>query len=212
MDDSFNIIDHSKLSDGTEVVTATHDTAEWEQERLIAALNAFDSKKSLYSAYTKDSEKAEENLTLKDIDDLAEGINSDIDKVIRANAIIRKKIHTNALIGRTYEAIYSNVNSRCTLQYPNPEGRNKQKALKSAQMCIDEFNRQINLQEFVREGIAGVCREGNRIYNLRIDGGNYVIDTYPLPIGFVTDWEVNGHPLLAINLKQLENRLKKTYQ
>lgn len=212
MENDFEIVNHSVLNDSTEVVTGFTDTSEWESEKLIAAIQAFDSKKSMYSAYTADKESADLSMTLDDLNELANNINSNIDKVVSANAIIRQKIHTNALIGRTYEAIYSNVNSSISLEYPNPEGRNKQKALKQAQECIDEFNRQINIKSFIREGIAGVCREGNRIYNLRIDGGNYVIDSYPLPIGFVTDWEINGYPLLAIDLNKLEERLKKTYQ
>lgn len=212
MENDFEVVNHSVLKDGTEVATVISNLDQWEDSMLLSAVNKYDTVKSMYSAYAKDTEAAEDSMTLDDLNDLANNINSDIDKVIRANAIIRQKIHTNPLIGRTYESIYSNVNSRYTLEYPNPDGRNKKKALQQAKDCIEDFNDQIDLPYFIREAIAGVFREGNRIFNLRIDNKSYVIDTYPLPIGFVTDWEINGTPLLAINLQQLETRLKKTYQ
>lgn len=211
--EDFDVVIASTADDTTKVLTITSDAdvAAWENKQLYAAIQKYDSKKGTSSAYTIDTESVQE-LTLDEIDTLSTDINNNLTNVLNANAIIRKRVLTDELIGRTYEAVYANINTEYHLSYPSPEGRNKQKTVERVKSIINEFNRQIDIESIIREGISFTFLEGNCIYTLRSDGSNHVIDRMPLGLVYVSDYLVNGSPLLCVDVKQLTSRLKKTYQ
>ena len=210
--DDFEVVVSSQLGDDTEVVTVVPkiDIAEWEDQQLFSAIQKVQNGKIIYSPRTSDTESVEE-LTIDKIDELATNMNNTLSNVLNANAIIRQRVLTDDLIGRVYESVYSNINTEYKLSYPNPEGRNKQKTVTNVKRIIDDFNRQINIENLIRESISGVFLEGNRILNLRCSDGVYTIDHMPLGLAYVSDYTANGVPILCVDIKQLESRLKKTY-
>ena len=213
--DSFDVVVKSQLDANTDVVTVVPkseaDIAAWEDNFLYSAIQNYDSNKTIYSSFTLETQKAE-GITLELIEELADNLNNNLPGILRVNAIIRRRVLTDELIGRMYEAIYANINSEYKLSYPNPEGRNKQKTVNNVKKLIESFNDQIDLKNLIRESIAGTFLEGNRILELRKEDGNYVVDYLPLGIAGVSDYYENGAPSLYIDLRELERRLKKTYQ
>lgn len=213
--ENFDVVVSTQLDENTEVVTVVPksdaDVAAWEDKVLYSAIQSYDKDKIIYSPFTLDAVTSEA-VTLDLINELADNLNNNLRGILRVNAIIRRCVLTDELIGRMYEAIYANINSEYKLSYPNPEGRNKQKTLNNVKNIINDFNDQIDLKNLIRESIAGTFLEGNRILSLRKDEGNYVVDYLPLGIAGVSDYYENGCPSLYIDLKELERRLKKTYQ
>ena len=185
-------------------------TREKEEQLLLSALRGYDITRAQYSPYSAES-STERDLTLDTIDDLAKNINSSLSNVLSANAIIRKQINTNNIIGKTFEAIWSNINSDYRLNYPTVDGRNKKKIVDRAKSIIDDFNAQVQIEQFIRESISLTYAEGNYITALRISDGMYSLDHYPLGIAYVSDYKLGNKPVICIDLKELEKRLKKTY-
>lgn len=199
------------MPDGTVIHTTFEEISEEKTKKLLlSALDGFEINKGQYSPYTSDSD-SERDLTIDVIDELATNINSSLDNVVAANTIIRKQILTNNVIGKTYEAIWSNINSDYRLNYPSVDGRNKQKAIEKAKSIIEDFNQQIFLEQLIRDAISLTYAEGNYITCLRESNGYYVVDHYPMPIAYLSEYKLAGRPVVCINIKQLENRLKKTY-
>ena len=165
----------------------------------------------MYSALPNDN-ASNETLTLEVIDELANGIQSDISKVQKANSLVRRYIITDDIIGKTYESIESNVNTDFKLSYGDYSSqRNKTKKLDNAKATVDIFNKQIGIKHIIREAIPLTFAEGNCIFCLRNSGDGYVVDRYPLGIAVISDYSINGRPVVCINITELESRLKKTY-
>ena len=142
------------MPDGTVIHTTFEEISEEKTKKLLlSALDGFEINKGQYSPYTSDSD-SERDLTIDVIDELATNINSSLDNVVAANTIIRKQILTNNVIGKTYEAIWSNINSDYRLNYPSVDGRNKQKAIEKAKSIIEDFNQQIFLEQLIRDAIS----------------------------------------------------------
>lgn len=179
-------------------------------EALVAALEKYDANKMQYSAYSTSSDTAQA-LTSELIDQLSESVYTSLDSVLQLNAIIRKHIITDDIIGKTYESIESNVNTDFRLSYVNVDGKKQQNQLKRAKEIIDNFNEQVNLKSIIRQSIPLTYAEGTRIFYLRSDGGNYIIDNYPLGVAFIGEYTINGRPVVCIDIRKLEASLKKTY-
>lgn len=182
-----------------------------DDEHFYAAIQKYNPNAQLYSTYTKDSTTAED-ITIDRLNELASNVHSDLNSVLQLNAMIRKAAVLNGYVGKTLESIYANCNTEYRLVWPDAEGRNKKKVLDSAKLVIEDFLRQISAEELIRDGITTAYAEGNRYLFLRIEGGNYIVSKLPLGITYMSDYNVNGVPALEINLKSLENGLKKTYQ
>lgn len=216
--DDFNVIVVSETNAGENVATVLTNEdlssderlAKWENDRLMSAIQKYDERKEFYSTYGKDTKKAED-MTLDQLAAIASDIHSNLDDVLRVNAIVRKYLVISNLVGRTYESLYGNINSDYRLYFPEVSGRNKLKQVAKAREIIEDFLTQIHIKEFIRDSIALTYLEGNRYCVLKMDGGNYAIDILPLGVCFVSDYIVNGEPSLAVNLKRLEAVLKKTY-
>lgn len=194
------------------VTSASEQISSYEDKVLLAAIKDFDATKRQYSAYYSDS-SSNDTLTPELIDELANGIQTNLKKVQQANGLVRRYIITNDIIGRTYEAIESNVNTNTRLSFGDySQQRNKSKKLNEAKLAVSLFNRQINIKRLIRDTIPITYAEGTSILYLRYDGNGYVVDKYPLGVAIIEQWEVNGKPVVSIDIKELETRLKKTYE
>lgn len=208
-------IKFSELDDAIDVVTVGGSYAEkikaYDEERFYTAIQKYNPDAEIYSAYTKDLTSADE-ITVDSLDNLATDAHNTLDKILRLNAMVRKTSILNPFVGKTIESIFANCNTDYRLTYPDAEGRNKKKLLDRSRLVIDDFLRQINIKNLIRDAVPMVYCEGNRYYYLRVDGGNYVLDTLPLGVFYMSDYKIDGRPALEVDIKKLENGLKKTYQ
>lgn len=198
----------SDLDDNTAVVT-TAPIEEIEESAVLAAYGKF--KNNPNKGTVLKEESSDKELTIERLKELAASINSDVNALIEANEFIRMYALTDDSIGKAVESIFANVNSSYKISYPKIEGRNKNKKLEEAKKYIEDFNDQIDLQNFIRDAITATYQEGTRIYYMRSNKGNYSVDNYPLGISEVSDWKYGSFPICVINMAKLRDRLRKTY-
>ena len=197
--------------DDTMLITTTSEKIEQiSSQRLLSALQSYDHRKEQYSARFNETGSAD-TLTLSRIDEIASSVNTTLSSVLEANRQIRKYIAKDDVFGNAYTSIRNNVNTDYRLKWVNPAGRNKQKQLQAAKAAIEQLNHSIKLKRLISTAIPATCAEGNYIMYLRTDGGNAVVDTYPLGVAEITSWSVNGDPVVQINLSEFKSRLRKTY-
>lgn len=200
----------SQIDDDTVLVTTAEQIDAMMEKRLFAAVKNYDISKEMYSAKFSQN-KSSTALTTDRISELADGINTTLSQVTEVARYARKYTLTDDIMGATYQAIQNNINTEYHLTFGSPEGRNKQKQLKDAKKAIEQFNKSVNLEGFIAEAVPQTILDGNYVCYLRTDGGNAVIDVYPLGIAEITDYTVNGNPVVQINLKEFKDRLKKPY-
>jgi hypothetical protein len=167
----------------------------------------------LYSVYPK-GDSSSNSLTPERIDSLSDDIRNRLDNLIEVNKIIRSFITTDDIIGKTQEAIETNVNTDIKLSYNDfSKYRNKKKQLDEAKSIIEKFNKQIHLKQIIKECIPLTFAEGNYICYLRYDStkSHYVVDRYPLGMVRVSDYKYGGKPVLEIDVRALEAKIRKTY-
>ena len=217
MDDKqeFEVVLSSVVDQDTEVATVVPKDYEqeinnYDNKVLYSAIQKYDDKKQIYTAVAADNTESSD-LTFDRLQELVRGIHSNIDSVLAVNAYVREALVLNQLVGKTFESLYANVNTGYRLYWPEQGGRNKHKTVLRAKEVIDDFLRQVKIEEFIRDAVSMTYLEGNRYFYLRQDKGNWIIDRLPLGLCYCSDYYVNGEPSLAINTKELENRLKKTY-
>lgn len=210
--ENFEIL-FDNIDDDMSVVTSQEEDLSQLEDKLVA--EAFRNKKNnteIFSAYTKDKNGLD-TLSFDTLRDLTSDIHNDISKVIRLNEIIRRFILTDDIIGKTYESLESNLNTTYKLSYGRYDGkRNKKKQLENVQKMIDDFNIEINLEQLIRDCIPLTYAEGNFIMYLRKVNEGYIVDHYPLGIALISEYTSNGNPIVCIDIKELEARLKKTYR
>lgn len=209
-DDFYMSIEHDDDNNEVVLVTSHNDKlSKYEENIMWSAIENYDRSKGLYSAYLAD--KTDNSvLTPEYIDELANGIQTDMKKVLSVNAIIRNSIMTNDIIGKTYESIESNVNTDIKLSYGNTSNM-KEKTLKEVKSKIDIFNKQIRLKQLIKESIPLTYAEGNYILCLRTNGINYIVDHYPIGVATISQYTYGGKNVVEIDIEELKTRLKKTY-
>lgn len=189
-----------------------------ENQILKSAMEQYrtDNKTKLYSVFERDI-PTERKLTLERINELAVGINSDLNKVVEANEYVLQSILVDAYTGRAYEAIYSNINTFYKLEYPKLEETDDPNVLEEVKNAIDNFNQFIDINKIIKDSVAGTIREGNYSLYLRFKKNSkneiesVTIDHYPLKVCYPSDYCINGENLLQININELSSRLMKTY-
>ena len=208
--EDYEVIIRSKTSDGTEVVTSTDAiTDKW----LVNAVAGYDATNQKYSAYLKDGTSSSDKLTPEYIDELAENTQSDLKKVQIINSIVRKEINKDGIIGKTVECVTANINTETKVSYDNEiTGRNKTKQLQQVKDFIGTFNKTINTKRLIRNSIPTTFVEGNYICYLRHEDNKYKVDYYPLGVCEISDYDVNGDPVVLFNIKELRTRLQKVYK
>lgn len=208
--EDYEVIIRSKTSDGTEVVTSADAiTDKW----LVNAVAGYDATNQKYSAYLKDGTSSSDKLTPEYIDELAENTQSDLKKVQIINSIVRKEINKDGIVGKTVECVTANINTETKVSYDNEiTGRNKSKQLQQVKDFIGTFNKTINTKRLIRNSIPITFVEGNYICYLRHEDNKYKVDYYPLGVCEISDYDVNGDPVVLFNIKELRGRLQKVYR
>ena len=212
----------SELKDGTILVTALptqNETPEQFEQRILSAVMeqySLNEKQRQYSVITKEKATHAE-LTLDVIYDLAVGIHSDLNKLLRLNNYILEYVMIDAYMGRAYECIYANINTNYKLKFPTPDEGDNEEVFSQVKTEIENFNKFIRIQDLIRDAIAGTFLEGNYSTYLRLEKTgkkitSAVIDHYPLEICYPSDYYIDKDSILEFNVQELRSRLAKTYK
>jgi len=205
--EDFDVIITSEIpSENTTIITSSERGKQW----LENAMSNYDPTNRTYSTYLYDYGITTNDVTPELIDKLAMNPQSNLFDIININSIVRKYINIDDMIGKTYETIESNVNTKFKLSYNDySDKRNKQKTLEKAKYIVNDFNMKININNFLRKVAPTTYAEGNYFVYLRNENNNYVVDTYPLGVAFISDYELNGEPYLLIDVIELATRIRK---
>lgn len=191
----------------TVIVTSTQKNI---QNSINRAIASYDPENRMFSAYLDLSGSATE-LTQDTILSLGENAQSNLDSIVQLNAIVRKYINTDDLIGMVEQSIANNINTEYTLTWKNfGEQRNKTKTLEKAKAIIEDFNSQIDIRRRIREAIVLTYDEGNYNCLLRNNGENWTVEYLPLGICEVSGYNDNTRPILLVNMQELKSALQKT--
>lgn len=209
--DDFNVIFTSKTDDGTIIATSAE---ELNNRRMSIALSMYDPKNNNYSVYLNEGVSPSKTLSVDEIDDLLTNTQNDLNKVMKINAYNRKLINKNDIVGKTVESIDTNINTEIKITYSRAEeGRNKKKQLDACKNLIKDVNEGIKVSQLTRTAIITSYIEGNWISYLRHDNpDNYTVDIYPLGMCEISDYNVNGDPIVLVDINNLRSRLNKTYK
>lgn len=202
----------SNIDKDTTIVTSYEDIF---KQRQLLAMSTYDPTNQKYSAYFSDNQSPSDDITLDDVLEWANSPQTNLNKVLQINAYIRRLVNMNDIVGKVIESINTNINTEYKLTYnhASAEGRNKKKKFTEAQNFIHEINDSINIKKIIRDCPSNAYMEGNYVMYLRHDNvDNYQIDVYPLGVVEITDYLVNGDPVVQFNIQQLRTRLQKTYR
>lgn len=195
-------------SDGEEIaiLTSEEKAKHWMEE----ALQSFDPTNKQYSVYLNEQSGEDSKLTIEDIKRLAKNAQSDLSKILKINSLVRQEINEDDIIGKVYEAVVSNLNANVRISFDNLPQKYTKKKKDEAEKLIKRFHKETNINQILSSSIPTVYTEGNCIKYLREKNGHYVVDTYPLGVAIVSDYNVNGNPYILIDIRELTSRLQKT--
>ena len=195
-------------SDGEEIaiLTSEEKAKHWMEE----ALQSFDPTNKQYSVYLNEQSGEDSKLTIEDIKRLAKNAQSDLNKILKINSLVRQEINEDDIIGKVYEAVVSNLNANVRISFDNLPQKYTKKKKDEAEKLIKRFHKETNINHILSSSIPTVYTEGNCIKYLREKNGHYVVDTYPLGVAIVSDYNVNGNPYILIDIRELTSRLQKT--
>ena len=207
--EDFDVIFSSKKDD-TVIVTSASNLS----ERQLIAISSYDPKNTNYSVYLNEGVSPSTTLTVEEIDKLLTNTQNDLSKVLKINAYNRKLINKNDIVGKTVESIDTNINTEIRITYGRAEeGRNKKKQLENCKSLIEDVNLGINPKKIIRNAVTTSYIEGNWIAYLRHENkDNYTVDFYPLGVCEISDYNVNGEPVVLFDIDSLRSRLNKTYK
>ena len=198
----------SVADDNTIIITSVND--EKTQAWLDNAMATYDPKNRNYSAYLNFSGTAND-ITQSLLESYAEGAQTNLTNIMAINTIIRKEINLDDIIGMVVQSIANNINTEYTLSY-NVSGdqKVKPKMLKKAKNLIEDFNRQINIDQLIYDAVEITYCEGNYVCLLRNNKDNWWIDYLPLGIAEISGYKENGKPIILINISNLKDALQKS--
>lgn len=207
--EDFNITFATKTDvDGEEAVILTSE--EIAQDWLTKALQSFDPSNKQYSVYLNEDNNASGGIiSLEELKDLSKNAQSDLNKILKINSIIRQVVNEDDIIGKVYEAVIANLNTNIRISFDNLPAKYKKKTKEQAESIIKQFHKETNINTILSSSIPTVYIEGNCIKYLREKNGHYVIDAYPLGVAIVSDYSVNGIPYVLIDITELKSRLQK---
>lgn len=184
----------------------------YEQESFEKAVYDFTNKSNYRSTYFNEN-NGMINFKIEDIDNLAFNAQSDVNKIIKINNIVRYFVNKNDILGKVYEALETNVNSNWELIYPNFSNDEK-KLFSTIDQLIRNFNNKIDVENLIVESVPMAYLEGNYFIYLRknVENDSYQVDYYPLGVCEVADYNESGEPYLLLNIKELDSRLRKIYK
>lgn len=194
-------------SSGEEVAILTSE--EKVKNWMEKSLESFDPTNRQYSVYLNEQSGENGKLTIEEIKRLAKNAQSDLNKILKINSIVRQEINEDDIIGKVYESIVANLNTNIRISFDNLPQKYVKKKKDEAEKLVKRFHKETNINQILSSSIPTVYTEGNCIKYLRQKNGHYVIDTYPLGVAIVSDYNINGNPYILIDIRELTNRLQK---
>lgn len=205
----------SSVDDNTVIVTEVdgssdkNSKSEWDTSNYD-----FEQKRHTYSRYLGGEENVSNNtLTLSDIDDYADNPQNSLEDIKNINSIVKRYVNKDDIIGKVYECVQIYTNTQHSLKYStliNDKNKNKNKLDKTVKPLIEKFNQKINIEKFIKDGTLESFLSGNFISYLRTDKktGRAVIDYYPLSIVEITEYLIDGEPVVLFNVGDLRSKLR----
>lgn len=197
----------SNVDENTYLITSE----EVERKLFEQAVYDYNNKNNLRSVYFNESGNLI-NFKIEDIDKLAFNAQSSLNDILKINTIIRYFVNKDGILGKVYEAIETNVNSDSMLIHPE-YSEDEKDIFDTVDKLIKDFNKKINLKKLTTTTIPMTYLEGTYILYLRKGkNGSYEVDSYPLGIVEISDYNEGGEPYVLLNVSELESRLRKTYR
>ena len=197
----------SEVDGSTVLVTSPEELSEAQIKEIVSEY--FATKKDQQYSVTTSETSSNTEITLNKIDTLVTGIHSNKDNVASINSIIMQTIDKDGLMGYAYSCIVSNTPTTYQIIYDNNESEEIRDDVKS---LIDKFNKDINIERFIRDCVASTYAEGNFPVTLRYNGERSIIDYYPLSICYPSDYKINGDRQLEFDISGLSKSLSKVYR
>lgn len=206
MTDDFEIKFATQIDDNTTVVTVDELMA----ERIEEAVRKYDPSNIYYRTYLNESAITTE-LTKDKLDDLAVLPQQDLRKIKEINSIVSTYVNKDWIIGKVVEIIDTNINTDYKLSYRDFDDEGELKKLSEAKLLIDDFNDRINLKRLTKNSVPNCYQNGNYFfYCRRTNQGHYNIEPFNLDLIEVSDYEINGEPVLLFNVKDMKKKLSRT--
>lgn len=207
-DDDFMIV--SGVDDDTFV--ATTNNPDFVSQRFEQAVRDYFAGNDKYaSVFNPDTSVTD--VTLATLDNLANNPQNDISKTRQIKSIVDTYIIKNYLIGMVDAVIKSNLNTNYKVSYnqvPSEKGRNKKKQLEIAKQVVEDMLDKINVKKLIRIAIPATFDYGNHFFYMDYDSNKdkYTIHYFPLTVGRVAPYRIDGEPILMIDMDELKNRLE----
>lgn len=198
----------TKMDDDTYIMS-TFDVKRLNDKRVFekASFDFLNTNK-MHNRFINDLDAGEIQYTLEDINKLAVNPQNKLSDIEKINKICKFYVNKDDLVGKVYETIENNVNTSINCIFSEFEDKQKSEDRKKAELTIKQFNRKIGLTRFARQAIGSTYIEGNFITYLRENNSQFTIDIYPLSLIEISDYQIDGEPLILMNIKKLEAKLK----
>ena len=200
----------SGIDDNT--VVATTSDEKLVNDRIEQAVRAYFAGNERYtSVFEPDTSSS--TITLAKIDQLANNPQNDISKTREIANIVDTYIIKNYLIGMVDTVIRSNLNTNYKVSYnqvPFEKGRNNKKKLESAKKIVEDMLDKIDVRKLIRISIPATFDHGNYFFYMDYakDKEKYTLHIFPLSIGRIAPYRIDGEPVLMIDMTELKNRLE----
>lgn len=165
------------------------------------------------------SESSSYSTTQEELSSLAKNTQTNMEKIIKVNGIVKYNINKDDIIGKTIEVIENNINTRFTINYPSINGLNnksKKKEVKlkeDLQIAIDKFNDQIDINSLIINCVNSTYTEGNYVIYLKgEEKSGYGVIKYPLGYVEITDRVIDGEPIVAFNVQKLKSEIQSSFK
>ncbi|MGP1411694.1 MAG: hypothetical protein ACTTKD_07655 [Peptoanaerobacter stomatis] len=198
------------MEDST-IIATTLAKREMIDKIFAKSMKEFDASNKQYSAYLKGT-NSNDTITHDLLQQLAQNCRNELENIVKINSLIEKEITLNGIIGKTYEAIETNLNTDYKLTYKDfTDSKIKLKQVEKAKNIINNFNESIEIETLMSNSILNTYATGNEILYLRGNSKTgYIIDNFPLKVAIVSPYKMGNDPVCLINVKVLEDQLKKT--
>ena len=201
--------------DNVVIVTSVDDEAETiksVKKTLETSALDFEQKRHTYSRYLGGEESTTtDTLSLSDINDYAENPQNSLSDITKINSIVKEYVNKDDIIGKVYESVQIYTNTQHSLKYPNNLEENDKKNVEDEiKPLVENFNKKIDIKNFISTGVGTAFLEGNFISYLRINAkkNQAVVDFYPVSMVEVTEYSIDGEPAILFNVRNLKSRLR----
>ena len=217
-DKNFEVILPDNATVMEDVIIVTDDKSSEEAKKDIKTILDksaidFEQKRHTYSRYLGGEDTNYETFTLSDIDGLAENPQNDLSDIKKINSYVKQYVNKDDIIGKVYESVQIYTNTQYTLKYPMVDkDKNKKKLENIVKPLIESFNKKIDINNLIKNGTATSFLEGNFVSYLRTDPkqGRAVVDFYPISMLEISEYIIDGEPLILFDVNALKTKLRIT--